>query len=73
MNGVLAKALLALVAKYVEQHGAELFDKLIALILSKINPAAVVASAASCDDCPDCIIEFSSEADAIIAEHKNAA
>lgn len=44
MNGILAKALLNLIAKYVDEHGAELFDKLLAIILKKINPDAAAAA-----------------------------
>lgn len=41
MNGALAKALLNLLAKYIDENGAALFDKLLQIILQKINPTAV--------------------------------
>lgn len=64
MNGVVIKALLNLVAKYVDEHGAELFEMLMELILAKINPAKATVSASD-----DPVVQaFCADADTIIAE-----
>ncbi len=63
MNGPVIKALLNLVANYIEKNGADLAEMLINIILQKINPQT--ATFAAPDD--PVAVEFSRECDEIIA------
>lgn len=65
MNGPLAKALLNLLASYIDKNGAALFEKLLAIILQKLNPTVVTEFASGEVSSEE--VEFSAACDELIA------